>query len=297
MILTDALRDPVTLVTLIALAGAIFLGWPRSEERRRQRAEKWATTKLVRLTPEVTTALQKALTSRDRFGAAALALVAAGSIPIVLVHPDTSTSVAAAWTLAITCAVVSMLTAAWRLARPWFAVDAVRSARVRSVSLHDYVFPPVRWLAWCAALACLAASVLVLLPAPSLASATVRAAPLLGVVVTTATAEWVGRRTVRLPQPARDAAELYALDAWRCALASDSFQALPALAVPALVVSSLSWPADDGTVVAFQLMGWALLILVLLFRRFPEHSIIWSRHRLWPELPDDTIIETKAAAL
>jgi hypothetical protein len=297
MPLTDALYNPVTLVALIALAGTVFLAWPRSEERRRQRVEKWATTKLVPLTPEVATALQKALAGRDRFGAATLTLLAAGSIPVMLGHPDRSTSISAVWTLATTCAVVSMLTTAWRLARPWFAVDAVRSARVRSVSLHDYVFPPVRWLAWCAALVCLAASVLVLLPAPSLAAATVRAAPLIGVVVTTAAAEWVGRRTVQLPQPAQDAAELYALDAWRCELASDSFQALPLLAVPALVVSGLSWPADDGTMVAFQLMGWALLGLVLLFQRFPEYSMTWTRHRLWPELPDETIIETKAAAL
>lgn len=297
MPLADVLHNPVTLVVLIALAGAVFLAWPRSEERRRQRVEKWASTKLVPLTPEVTTALGAAMTSRDHFGAATLALIVAGSIPMMLGHPDRSTSISAVWTLATTCAVMAMLTAAWRLARPWFAVDAARSARVRAVTLRDYVFPPARWLAWCAALACLAASALVLLSVPSLAAAAVRAVPLIGVAVTTVAAEWVGRRTVRLPQPARDAAELYALDAWRGELASDSFQSLPLLAVQALVVSGLSWAADDGIAVAFQLMAWTLLVLVLLFRRFPAYSMTWTRHRLWPELPDGTILETKAAAL
>lgn len=297
MPLADVLHNPVTPVVLIALAGAVFLAWPRSEERRRQRVEKWAGTKLVPLTPEVTTALSAAMTSRDRFGAATLALIVAGSTPLMLGHPDRSTSVSAVWTLATTCAVVAMLTTAWRLARPWFAVDAARSARVRAVTLRDYVFPPARWLAWGAALACLAAAVPVLLSAPSLAVAAVRAVPLIGVAVTTVAAEWVGRRTVRLPQPAQDAAELYALDAWRCELASGGFQSLPLLAVQALVVTALTWPADDGMAVAFQLMGWTLLVLVLLFRRFPTYSMTWTRHRLWPELPDGTIIETKAAAL
>jgi len=297
MPLADVLHNPVTLVVLIALAGAVFLAWPRSEERRRQRVEKWASTKLVPLTPEVTTALSAAMTSRDRFVAATLTLIVAGSTPLMLGHPDRSTSISAVWTLATTCAVVAMLTTAWRLARPWFAVDATRSARVRAVTLRDYVFPPARWLAWCAALACLAASVLVLLSVPSLAAAAVQAAPLLGVAVTTVAAEWVGRRTVRLPQPARDAAELYALDAWRGELASESFQSLPMLAVQAFIVNGLTWPADDGIAVAFQLMAWTLLVLLLLFQRFPAYSMTWTRHRLWPGLPDGTIIETKAAAL
>jgi hypothetical protein len=69
------------------------------------------------------------------------------------------------------------------------------------------------------------------------------------------------------------------------------------LAVQALIVSGLTRPADDGIAVAFQLMAWTLLVLLLLFQRFPAYSITWTRHRLWPELPDGTIIETKAAAL
>jgi hypothetical protein len=285
------------LVVLICLAGSVVLAWPRSTDRRQARVEKWATQKLVRLSPDVARALDRALTSRDRFGAAALALIGAGSIPIALGHPDESASVSAVWTLSTTAVVAWMLTTAWRLARPWFAVDAARSARARAATLRDYVFPPVRWLAWGAALACLAGCALALPSAPTPAEAVVRTAPLLGVAATTAMAEWVGRRTVDLPQPARDAAELYALDAWRCELAGDSFQILPLWAVQALIACSLSWSADDATALAFLLISATLLVLVLLFRRFPGYNITWTRHRLWPELPDGTIIETKVAAL
>ncbi len=293
-----ALPDLVTLaLVLVPLAGAAFMIWPRSTERRQCQVEKWAHTNLATLTPDITAALNKALTSRDRLGGVALTLVAAGALPLAFMRAGRLVTTSAVWTLLIVAALVATLAAAWRLARPWFGVGPTRWARTRAVSLNDYVFPPVRWIAWLTCLVCLMASVTVLLSPKSVAGAAMGAGPSIGVAAAVAVAEWNGRRAARLSQPARDAVELYALDAWRCHVAGAGFQLLALWGAQVMAFTSTNYVANTVAAALLQLAGWGLLVVFFLARRFPAYSITWMRHRLWPSLRDGETVETEVVTL
>lgn len=283
-------------LVLLPLAGAAFSLWPRSAERRTRRVEKWADTNLVSLTPEVAAALDRALRGRNRANGVLLLALGAAGLPVAFVGGDFRSPAAAwGWTLLLTAGFLLLpLFGNRQLARPWFTVGRTRSARPRAVGLADYLFPPVRRRAWVSGLVCLAAAALVVFTATS-ATEIAGALPAIGLAVAVAGAEWLGRRTASRPQPARDAAELYALDAWRADVVTSEFNDLGVVGL--YVTMFLTHYVTNETVGGILfLTTLGMFLMVIGTRRSRESGITWTRSRLWPSLPDDQTVEVERVA-
>ncbi|MEA4944179.1 MAG: hypothetical protein VB080_07035 [Propionicimonas sp.] len=282
--------------SLLPLIGAVYLAWPRPAGRRQRQVEKWADQNLARLTPDVSTALDVALTRRNRGGATILAVVA------VLALPTSFASTSGAepgWFWAISVFGVAILalilTGSWQLARPWFQVGPLRSARPRAVGLNDYLLPLVRWIAWGAGVVCLAGAGLAVLFPKSPAQTAAAVVPAVGVVAGVAAAELIGRRIVRLPQPARDDVELYALDAWRAETALTGFLAPTIFGGYVMLLVSGEGVANLWAELVLRAVGIVIWIgLLFALRDLPPYCVAWVRGRLWPQLDDKELIGTGA---
>ncbi|MGC3994381.1 MAG: hypothetical protein QM779_09790 [Propionicimonas sp.] len=291
---TLSLFTLATLV-LVPLVGAATMFWPASVARRERRVRTWAEKHLAVLTPDVATAVDTALARRRRLDGVLLLLLSLVALPVAFVQAGDGVVRAVVMTLCVSLGVVAALTASWQLSRPWFEVGPTRSARPRAVSLRDYVFPPVRWCAWASGAVCLAGIVLVLLAGAPPAVTAVGTAPSIGVVASVLASEWNGRRAARRPQPARDAAELYALDAWRADVAGTAFQAPAWFGGYVTIVVTWRFVPDPVASALLQVAGVLLLVLWIATKRIRAYGMTWTRHRLWPTLADGDTITVEAA--
>lgn len=287
----------LVVLVLGPLVGAAHSLWPRSAERRTRKVDKWAATNLVTLTPEVAAALDRALTSRMRVNGVLLLVLGAAGLPVAFVGGGFRSPAAVwGWTVLLAVSLLFLpLMGNRQLARPWFTVGQTRSARPRAVGLDDYLFPPVRRRAWASGLVCLAAAGLVLFTAESSTDAA-GALPGVALAVAVAAAEWLGRRTASRPQPARDVAELYALDAWRSDVVTSQFNDL-GLSGLYVTMFLMHFTASETVGGILFLTAVALFLLVIATRRSRELGIIWTRHRLWPSLQDGESVDAEVVAL
>jgi hypothetical protein len=269
----------------VPVAVAVFTLWPHSAEGRKRQVLRWANENLVALTPEIGAALETALARRRRaVGALAFlctsvgAALALGRSPLGSGDPvvDGRTILILTW-IAIT------LAQGLQVRHQWFPAGPTRSARVRSVTLSDYVPRPLRWSAWASAGVCLMGLAVV----PVHARTPVATAPVVCVLIALVVAEWNGRRTAARPQPARDEAELYAQDAWRTEVARYGFQGI-ALGGGLATAYLDGAPPVAGTVL--RASGVALMLASVVVAVIPARPIEWTRARLWPGLrPGETI--------
>jgi hypothetical protein len=281
------------ILVLLVLAGRLL--WFSSAERRKRQVAKWAQTNLVALTPDVTAALDRALASRNRINAVSMLLFGAAVLPLAFVDGGVSSSwMAWGWTTLGLAFLASVLTGNRQLARPWFAVGPTRSARPRAVELADYVYSPLRWRAWASAVICLSAAALVVWRARSVTEAA-GVAPAIGVAASVGVAEWMGRRTASRPQPAGDAAELYALDAWRADVTSSEFHDLGLMGLYMMPFLS-SYTASTTVSAILLLAALGLLLLTIATRHFGAYNITWVRHRLWPTLEDGEVLDAEVVS-
>ncbi|PKQ32245.1 MAG: hypothetical protein CVT62_04285 [Actinobacteria bacterium HGW-Actinobacteria-2] len=277
-----------------------FLLWPHSRQRRQKWAEQWARQNLVRLTPEINDAVVTNATITGRVAGVAAILVAAIEAAMTLTSPDGDIPTPQLWTLVISFGALLTGVGVWRLQSPWLRPSATRAAHLRSTRLSDYVPPSLRWSARTAAALCLAAAVGVALLDPASVTTTAGLSTLIpaGIVVAAAImAEWSGRIAAAHPQPARDAVELYAQDAWRAGIARQGFQGVAMWGGLVLGFTGTQIPGHAqlvGTIT--QLIGLSLMIgATLTTAALPP--IEWTRKRLWPSLGPGEWVSAQAVTL
>jgi len=259
------------------LAAGLALVWPVSATRRQRRVATWARTNLVTLSPEIAEALDRSMQRRNRIAGVAISIAGIGMSALLVTGWDGLTP---AWMLVVAMGISLSLAAVWQLQRNWFKPSDFRSARVREVTIDDYVPRIVRLCVWAVGALCLAAVVAsaITVPHPDAAPIALGTGVLAAVVV----AEWGGRRAAGSPQPARDAVELYAQDAWRSEVTRNGFQNIPLWGGQAMM--QFTWP--DGSVLhaisriaALGTMAIAIVILLMSIS-----GAAWTRRRLWPQL-------------
>ena len=235
----DAEQVIGALASAVPLAAGIALAWPVNDARRQRRVTTWARTNLVPLSPGIARALDQSIHRRNRVAGVAVSIAAIGLSVLLATGWE---ALATAWALIVAMGIALTLAGVWQLQRDWFRPSHSRSARVREVTLDDYVPRPARLCAWTAGLLCLTASVAsaIIEPSPDAAPITLG----VGVLAAVAVAEWGGRRAASRPQPARDAAELYAQDAWRSEVARNGFQNIPRHGADAVPVVRRYRPAS-----------------------------------------------------
>ena len=194
--------------------------------------------------------------------------------------------------ITLTPAIAAVATA--QLERPWeVALEGTRTARVRRVSLDDYVPRPLRGCGWFAGAAALASALL----SPGIEDRGRHGAVALLVVAALVQAEWRGRRLAALPEPARKPAELYAQDVWRAELAQSGFRGITVCAALVMTSPGFTDPADpvlDG--IRFG-VGLALMAAALVSTRFSTRPAGRVRRRLWPDLDANEVVRATPAAV
>jgi len=273
----DAEQVIGALASAVPLAAGIALAWPVNDARRQRRVTTWARTNLVPLSPGIARALDQSIHRRNRVAGVAVSIAAIGLSVLLATGWE---ALATAWALIVAMGIALTLAGVWQLQRDWFRPSHSRSARVREVTLDDYVPRPARLCAWTAGLLCLTASVAsaIIEPSPDAAPITLG----VGVLAAVAVAEWGGRRAASRPQPARDAAELYAQDAWRSEVARNGFQNIPLWGGMALM--QFQW--SDGTALhpASRIAALGLMIVAFIPLLMAMSGPAWTRKRLWPQL-------------
>ncbi len=277
-----------------------YLLWPHPRQRRQKWAEQWARQNLVRLTPEINDAVVANATTTGRVAGVAAIFVAAIAAAMTLTSPDGDIPTPQLWTLVISLGTLLTGVGVWRLQSPWLRPSATRAAHLRSTRLSDYVPPALRWSARTAAALCSASTVMVALLDPATLTTVAGWSNLIpaGIVVAAAImAEWSGRVAAAHPQPARDAVELYAQDAWRTGIARQGFQGVAMWG--GLILSFTATQIHDHAqfvgiipqVVGLSLMLGATLSTAAL------RPIDWTRKRLWPSLGPGEWVSAQAVAL
>jgi hypothetical protein len=287
---------PCFLLAVLVGAGLLYL-WPHSATGRDRRVQRWAAENLVALTPETAAAADTALTFRNRLVGAAILLTAALAGPS-LFFPTTGEGPSfAPWSVAIAVGILITVAQSVQLTRPWFAAGATRAARLRPVTLEDYVARPLRWSAWLSGAVCLFTVVIGSVSAESPIEAAIRSLPSLGVLAALAVAEWTGRRAAERPQPARDAAELYAQDAWRTGSARYGFQGIALWGGIATTFQTWNYALMPVAESLLRLFGYGLIVLSAVAVLLPYPPITWTRRRLWPGLAAGEAVGAEAVTL
>jgi hypothetical protein len=288
----DGMTETVVLL-LIALtmliAGLVGLR-ERPEARRRQDTARWARENLVTLTPAIAEQLDRARTRRTR-ATAWSAVVMAPVAALAALGADRVT----VWLAVLGAAIVAEAVATAQLERPWqVATDGARTARVRRVSLDDYVPRPLRGCAWFAGMFALASALLI----PGGISERGRHGALaLGIAAALLLAEWRGRRLAALPEPAREPVELYAQDVWRAELAQSGFRGITVCAALVTTAPGFTAAADPHLGGVFFGVGLGLMVAAVVSTRFSRHPAGRVRRRLWPDLDANEVVRATPAAV
>lgn len=291
-----SLVPPAGLLAAMVGAALLYLR-PQSAASRDRRVQRWATENLVSLTPDIAEAADAAMTHRNRLVGFAI-LLAAGLTGPLLFLPDAGDGPSIApWVVAIVMGTLITLAQSVQLTRPWFVSGATRAARLRPVTLEDYVPRPMRWSAWLSGAVCLFTVVVGSVTAASPVEAVLRVAPSVGVLVALAVAEWAGRRAAARPQPARDAAELYAQDAWRTGAARYGFQGVALWGGITTTFQTWNYDLLPMAETALRLLGYGLVILSIVILLLPHPPVKWTRRRLWPGLPDGETVSVETVTL
>jgi hypothetical protein len=182
-------------------------------------------------------------------------------------------------------------------------VPGPRVARVREVSLSDYVPNKTRWMMWGAT----ALSCIVVVIAALRYSSPVLTMPALVLVLGSVAIESAGARLARRPEPATDLCHLY----WQDCLRVDAVRKAAALSLgsawlllmllPFLPVSPMDLPGY-WSVAYLTPFSYAMAVAGSKVREH-DHPVDHMRSRLWPSLapgqvlmPGDTLPREKAAA-
>jgi hypothetical protein len=286
-----------SILLAATLAAAALFFWPRSAVSRDRTLQRWASENLVPVTPEIASALETAITRRNRFVGGAIIIATITAAPFLFVAGAGERPEIGPWLMAISLGIWVTLALGAQLRWAWFPVGSTRAARLRAVTLADFVPRPLRWSAWLSGAICLLTVVLVALTAHSIAQAAARAAAAIGVLVALVVAEWNGRRAAARPQPARDATELYAQDAWRTSAARYGFIGVTQWGGIATTFQAWNYDAMPVAEGLLRLAGWGLIVLSVVVLLFPQRPMDWTRQRLWPTLRPGEYVGVEVVAL
>jgi hypothetical protein len=261
----------------------------RPEARRRPDIARWARENFITLTPAIADQLDRARTRRRR----ATAWSAVAMAPVMALA-SIGADAAVVWLAVLGAAVVAEAVATAQLERPWeVALEGTRTARVRRVSLYDYVPRTLRGCGWFAGAAALASALL----SPGIEDRGRHGAVALLVVAALVQAEWRGRRLAALPEPAREPAELYAQDVWRAELAQSGFRGITVCAALVMTSPGFTAAADPHMRGVFFGVGLALMVAAVVSTRFSTRPAGRVRQRLWPDLDANEVVRATPAAV
>jgi hypothetical protein len=276
-------------VPLIAMS--LFLLWPRSPAARQRLVTRWAADNFVALTPEIASAYLRAGLTTSRLVGVLTLVTAATLMASQAALPDGS-GIDLVWVEVVVFGTIITIIGTWRARRPWLNAGSRRIAHTQAARLADYVPPPLRVGAWVAGTSCLTAALLAL---PHLDGVGVlKAAGAVMVAVALGVAEWSGAVAATHAQPAADAVELYALDAWRTGNARQGLQSIALWGgVCTTTLSHQVQPSLLGN--ALGLLGVALTWWFVAAMVWPQ-PIAWMRRRLWPSLTPGERVSAQAVA-
>ncbi|MCE1174706.1 MAG: hypothetical protein LWW77_08890 [Propionibacteriales bacterium] len=273
------------------IAISLYLLRARSQDAQQQLVARWAARNLVELTPEIAAAYLRASFATSRLIGAIGLVMAVTLVASSVALPDGS-AVDLIWVEAVVLGTIVTIVGTWRARRPWLDAGSRRIAHTRATRLADYVPPPLRVGAWFAGASCLTAAFLAFPHLDGVGRLNATAAVM--VVVALGVAEWTGAVAATHAQPARDAVELYAVDAWRTGNARLGLQSIAMWGgVSTNVLAHYLQPhllADVFRMVAIALMFWSGV-----GQAWPQ-PIAWTRRRLWPTLAPGERVSTQAVA-
>jgi hypothetical protein len=276
--MSSDLVQPV-VVALVLLAGLAFLLWrarPYPEARRRAEGERWARKHQAYVSAEWVATVDRSLERRRRVGLAgfAVVLVSASTLP---------TANAVLVGFASVPALVAIVRG-HQVTSGDLLPAGPRVARLRELSLDDYLQPSLRILMWAmVGLGCAVALVAAYLTSPWLVlSALVLLSGGVAVEVT-------GARLARMPEPAGDPAHLY----WQDALRVDALHSAVSFTTTAASLSCLAIVnlAGTSTITRWDFLLVALLLVAAVLGLWAEdHPVSRMRSRLWPSLAPGQVL-------
>jgi hypothetical protein len=271
-------RSVFVLILVAAFLGITFI---RSRSRRWRAGDKWARRHQAYIAPEWVAEVDRQLETNRRLdlGAWLVLFVTVSIVP--------RTDVAWGACLATLPALV-MLTRGVLLGRD--LPRGPRVARLREVSLSDYVSSSTRWVMWGAAIVSCGLTV---------AAAVRRTSPVLLVpgavlLLGAAVVEVSGKRLARRPEPAIDASHLY----WQDCLRVDAVRTAAGMSVLATWILLQELPFLDVPPADFDYV-WSLVYAVGLSGLFvaaigavraQDHPVDHMRSRLWPTLRSGQVL-------
>lgn len=281
----------IVLATGLAGMASVTL-WLTATRWRAWRGDKWARRNLAVVAEARVPALDQWLNRRQRRGGA-LVLLAAVLVLVVPLGADGGPPLAM-WLLLVAIGSIGTLLSATDLSRPFLVTGKASLARVKAVSVADYVSPRMRVLAWLSAGLVVADVAFLSVAAARQGSGppwlliTVAAMVVLGLAV----AEWAGRHLSERPEPAEDAADLYWQDAVRAEAIQAGFSGPLVWGVMVLTASPQFDPMPGAWVpfAVVTLVGSMLLGLGFVLASLDNMSMAWTRKRLWPELGPGEIV-------
>lgn len=255
----------------------------REPDHHRRMAEKGARSHQAHVDPRWIPAVDAQLRSNRRMD-----MVCAGVLCVVMVQLPTSLKAYAAClvTLPALLAGLKGLTAS-RLSDP---PPGARVARLRELTLSDYLPLRNRVLMWASAVAGWAATLYLGIvrsqPLTFVSTVLLLLAPLL--------VELAGNRLARQPEPAEDSAHLY----WQDAFRSDLLRSASAMTAASGCLLCLIEPGLLGNDVPgwgagfWWAVGGAILILMLVDSRgLAARPSAYMRSRLWPTLAPGQLLD------
>ncbi len=269
------------LTTLpVLLAGVGFLGWKARAcpaAKRRDEGERWARRHQAYVDARWVGELDRCLQRDRRIRTAAMTILLVG---LWVLLPAASAVLICLTSLPVLLALVR----GYQVTRPELVPPGPRVARLRELSIEDYVPTALRAVMWVVVVLG-AASVIV-----AAALTTWWVAPAAGLLLLGASAvEVTGRRLARMPEPAGDPSHLYWQDALRVdallsAINSTNLAAgMTCLAIVRLADSDLAWKLD------FALLA-ALLPALVIELQVVERPVARMRARLWPGLAPGQVL-------
>jgi hypothetical protein len=294
--ISDAVAHLVAILASgLVLAGLYYLHLGRrSPEKVREEGNKWAWERQAYVDGKWTEQLTKQLRAQRRNDLLGMFVLCS----VVIQMPVTMRAYAAC--LALVPALLATLRGLTLLRRVTLP-PGTRVARLRELSLADYLPSRLRLAMWLAAAIGAAATARVAVqhdqPWAIGSAAVLFLAPV--------AVEVAGARLARQPEPAVDAAHLY----WQDALRSDLIRSTAGMATSAGLLLCLLTPTivgfyDVADAVVWYGLGAVLLLFLLLDEgRDQGRPAAYMRSRLWPTLgpdqvlrPGDPLPEQRAAA-
>ena len=266
------------LVYCLVLFGTAWLIGARTPEKRRRDGDEWARSHLAYVESGWTADVDRCLAHNRR-----VELYGMGFFGLALWSVPRSLGAYVAC-LAVVPALVA-IAKGYTATRPDYLPPGPRVARLRELSLSDYLSLRYRAAMWASVVLASGVAVVTALRTHwwvALASVVLVAAA--------AAVEVTGAWFARMPEPAGDAAHLYWQDAMRADVLRSAASFVPASAA-LMCVAMIGFEDTLHRVLGFVVMGVLVAPLFVLERRSKAEPAADMRSRLWPGLAPGQVVQ------